>query len=163
MTDVPLRAIVYDDGAVVGPIAAGILAGWLEAGLKVCGLIEEQIPRPDRRRCDMMVTETFSGERIVISQDRGALARGCMLDSDALVRAGQLVGDALAGGAERAMFNKFGKTESEGAGLRDVIADAIAREIPTVVFVPRRNLDAWRAFAGDLANEIEAQALLTAA
>jgi hypothetical protein len=54
------------------------------------------------------------------------------------------------------MFNKFGKTEAAGRGLRDTIADANGRGVPTVVFVPRRNIEAWREFAGDLAIEIDA-------
>ena len=103
----------------------------------------------------MLVHELASGERIAISQDRGALARGCALDVDGLLRAGVLVRQALAAGSEHAMFNKFGKSEAEGGGLRDTIAEAIAAGARTVVFVPRRNLDAWRLFAGDLGTEVE--------
>jgi hypothetical protein len=152
----PLTAIVYDDGAIVAGIAGPIVDGWTRAGYVVCGLIEQHIARPDRRRCDMIVTEIASGERVSISQDRGALARGCMIDADGLLRACALVRQALQDGAQRAMFNKFGKTEAEGGGLRDTIADAISRDVSTIVFIPRRNLDAWRAFAGDFAVEYEA-------
>ena len=159
----PLTAIIYDDGAIVPGLARAIAASWRRDVLSACGLIETQIARPDRRRCDMRVTEIASGEEIAISHDRGALARGCMLDSDGLLRAALLVQRALARGAERAMFNKFGKSESEGGGLREAIADAIARGVPTVVFLPRRNLEAWRAFAGDLSDECEAGDLLQAA
>ncbi|MDE2363841.1 MAG: DUF2478 domain-containing protein [Hyphomicrobiales bacterium] len=153
-----LTAIVYDEGAVVPDLARGIARGWADAGLAACGLVETQIPRADRRRCDMLVTELASGAEIRISHDRGALARGCVLDADGLLRAAELTRAALAEGAQRAMFNKFGKSEAEGGGLREAIADAIARGVPTIVFVPRRNLEAWRAFAGDLAVEIEARA-----
>lgn len=156
MEDPALTAIVYDDGAVVAELAARIAARWAEQGLKACGLVERQIPRPGRRRCDMLVTELASGMEIAISHDRGALARGCVLDADGLLRAAELTREALAQGAERAMFNKFGKTEAEGGGLREAIADAIDRGVPTIVFVPRRNIAEWRGFAGDLATEVEA-------
>ena len=160
MTDTPaLTAIVYDDGAIVPEIARRIAQGWSGAGLRACGLVERQVPRPGRRRCDMLVTELSSGAEISISHDRGAFARGCVLDADGLLRAAELTRRALAEGAERAMFNKFGKTEAEGRGLRDTIADAIDRGVPTIVFVPRRNLEAWRQFAGDFAIEVEADAL----
>lgn len=149
----PLTAIVYDDGAVVAELAARIAADWARQGLKACGLVERQIPRPGRRRCDMLVTELASGTEIAISHDRGALARGCVLDPDGLLRAAELTREALAQGAERAMFNKFGKTEAEGGGLREAIADAIDRGVPTIVFVPRRNIAEWREFAGELAVE----------
>ena len=151
-----LTAIVYDVGAIVPDLAHAIAQRWSDEGLRACGLVERQIPRPGRRRCDMLVTELASGEEISISHDRGAFARGCVLDTDGLLRAAELTRQALADGAERAMFNKFGKTEAEGRGLRDTIADAIGRGVPTVVFVPRRNIGAWREFAGDLAIEIDA-------
>ena len=157
-----LTAIIYDDGADVAAIADAIVRRWADAGLKACGLIERQIPRPGRRRCDMRVTELASGAEITISHDRGALARGCMLDSDGLLRASALVQQALAQGAERAMFNKFGKSEAEGRGLRDAIADAMSRGVPTIVFTPRRNLAEWRAFAGELSTEREATDLMAA-
>lgn len=164
MADAPaLTAIVYDDGATMPALASRITQDWATAGLSACGLLERQIARAGRRRCDMLVTEISSGETIAISHDRGAEARGCLLDTDGLLRAGELVRRALAHGAQRALFNKFGKAEAEGGGLRDTIADAIARETPTVVFVPRRNIDAWRAFAGGLSIEVEAADMLAGA
>ena len=160
MTDDPaLTAIVYDSGALVPILARTIAERWSDQGLRACGLVERQVPRPGRRRCNMLVTELASGMEIPISHDRGAFARGCVLDADGLLRAAELTRRALADGAQRAMFNKFGKTEAEGHGLRDTIADAIGRGVPTIVFVPRRNLEAWRYFAGDLATEIEASSL----
>ncbi len=163
MTNSPaLTAIVYDDGAIVPGLAQGIAQRWSHEGLRACGLVERQIPRQGRRRCDMLVTELASGAEISISHDRGAFARGCVLDTDGLLRAAELTARALAEGAERAMFNKFGKTEAEGRGLRDTIADAIGLGVPTVVFVPRRNLEAWREFAGEFAVEVEAEALASA-
>lgn len=164
MADAPaLTAIVYDDSAIVPALASMIARGWAEEGHVACGLLEQQIARPGRRRCDMLVTEIASGETIPISHDRGAEARGCLLDADGLLRAGELVRRALTQGAQRALFNKFGQAEAEGGGLRDTIADALARETPTVVFVPRRNIDAWRAFAGDLSIEVEATSMLASA
>lgn len=53
------------------------------------------------------------------------------------------------------ILNKFGKVECEGGGLRDLIASAIDRGIPVVIGVPKRNIDAWRSFAGELAVELE--------
>ena len=53
------------------------------------------------------------------------------------------------------LLNKFGKTETEGGGFRCVISDALSLGIPVVIGVPRRNLAAWREYAGDFALEIE--------
>jgi len=54
------------------------------------------------------------------------------------------------------VLNKFGKAECEGRGLRDLIASAIDRGIPVIIGVPKRNLEAWRNFAGDFAVELKA-------
>jgi nucleoside-triphosphatase THEP1 len=62
---------------------------------------------------------------------------------------------ALADRPDVVIVNKFGKSESEGGGLRDVIADVVGAGIPLLISVPRRNLDAWRSFAGDAATEID--------
>ena len=51
------------------------------------------------------------------------------------------------------VLNKFGKVEAEGDGLRDALAKAVELEVPIVVGVPFRNLDQWRIFAGDMAEE----------
>ncbi|MDE2363990.1 MAG: DUF2478 domain-containing protein [Hyphomicrobiales bacterium] len=157
-----LTAIIYDSSAIVPEIARQIAHCWAAAGLAACGLVERQVERPGRRRCDMLVTEIASGAEIAISHDRGSLARGCALDADGLLRAAELTRAALADGCERALFNKFGKIEAEGGGLRDAIADAIGRGVPTIVFVPRRNIAEWREFASDLAIEVEAATLAPA-
>jgi len=38
--------------------------------------------------------------------------------------------------------------------LRDLIASAIDRGIRVVIGVPKRNVDAWRSFAGEFAMEL---------
>lgn len=156
----PLTAIVYGEGAIVAGISHTIVERWRRKGLRICGLMERQIARPGRRRCDVIVTELASGEEIGISQDRGEFARGCRLIPDAFAHAISLVSKALDNDAQRLIINKFGKTEVEGGGLRDAIARAIEKEIPTVVFVPRRNIEAWREFARELSFEIDAQDFL---
>lgn len=156
----PLTAIVYDEGAIVAGISHMIVEQWRRKRLRVCGLMERQIARPGRRRCDVLVTELASGEQVAISEDRGEFARGCMLIPDAFAHAISLVSKALDNDAQRLIINKFGKTETEGGGLRAAIACAIEKELPAVVFVPRRNIEAWREFAGELSFEIDAQDFL---
>jgi hypothetical protein len=98
----------------------------------------------------MVLHELASGTRIQISDYRGPLARGCKLDADAFLRAAELVGRTLAR-ADILILNKFGKLECEGGGLRSLIAQALDHSLPIVIFVPRRNLDSWRDFVGELA------------
>ena len=121
-------------------------------GLRVAGLIEDHMSSAERRYCDMVLQELASGTRILISENRGTLARGCRLDIDALLQAAELVRHTLAT-ADVLILNKFGKLECEGGGLRDLIAEAIDQAVPVVIFVPRRNLTSWRSFVGPLATE----------
>ncbi len=52
------------------------------------------------------------------------------------------------------ILNKFGKTEAEGGGFRDIIADVIMASVPLLIAVPWRNIESWRAFVGDACAEV---------
>ena len=147
-----IHAIIYDQGAATAAFARSLVAFSTDAGLRVAGLVEDDTARPDRGRCDMILHELMSGERVLISEYRGKQARGCRLDPDALLRAAERVRGTLAE-ADVLILNKFGKIECEGGGLRSLIVDALERAIPIVIFVARRNLDSWRDFVGTLATQ----------
>ena len=156
----PLTALVYDEGFGIGEVFAAIATRAEKAGLRLGGVIE----RPAKpggnaaRRCDMFLQDLASGQKVKISEDRGALARGCRLDLDNLSRTCAMVLASLTH-CDLILLNKFGKTEAEGGGFRCIISDALALETPVIIGVPRRNLEAWRAFAGDFGAEVEASAL----
>jgi hypothetical protein len=149
----PLTALVYDEGFAIGDIFRALAADAASRGLRLGGVIERRPAEPGRdHRCDMLLEDLAGGETTRISEDRGALARGCRLDHDAMSRVCALVLSRL---RERdlILLNKFGKTEAEGGGFRCIISDALALTIPVVIGVPRRNLAAWREFAGEFAVE----------
>jgi nucleoside-triphosphatase THEP1 len=106
----------------------------------------------------MVLEDLFSGQKVKISEERGALARGCRIDLDGLARTCALVLSSLTH-CDLVLLNKFGKTESEGGGFRCIVSDALALETPVIIGVPRRNLAAWRDYAGDLANEHDMAAI----
>jgi nucleoside-triphosphatase THEP1 len=149
-----IHAIIYDEGAPTSELARSLVAFWTQAGLRVAGLVEDDTPRPDRGVCDMVLHELVSGEHILISEYRGKQARGCRLDAGALLRAAELVRSSLAE-ADILILNKFGRIESEGGGLRSLIADAIDQAVPIVIFVPRRNQDSWQTFVSPLATQCD--------
>ncbi|WP_298421414.1 DUF2478 domain-containing protein [Rhodoblastus sp.] len=146
-----LTALVYDQGFAIGDVLSAIAAESRRSGWRLGGMIERPGPKTGGK-CDMLLEDLTSGETIRISEDRGALARGCRLDLDSLSRACALVLSSLSA-TDLILLNKFGKAESEGGGFRCIISDALALDIPVVIGVPRCNLDAWREFAGDLAVE----------
>ena len=149
----PLTALVYDESVAIGPVLRAIADSARAAGLRLGGVIEKAGPPPaPGRKCDMLFDDLAGGEIIKISENRGAYARGCRLDLDGLTRACALVLSQLEN-CDLILLNKFGKTEAEGGGFRCIISDALALEVPLVIGVPRRNLAAWREFAGELSFE----------
>lgn len=117
-------------------------------GLRLAGTVQSNHDRPDRRKCDMDLRVLPDGPTVRISEDRGGLARGCILDSGALEQTVFEVEQRL-DGADILIVNKFGKRESEGKGLTSVIAEALHRDIPVLVGVNGLNLAAFLAFAGE--------------
>jgi nucleoside-triphosphatase THEP1 len=65
-----------------------------------------------------------------------------------------LVKVSLSSGADLLIVNKFGKHEAEGRGFRDVIAEAVAMEIPVLVGLNALNRPAFESFAEGLAVQL---------
>jgi len=120
------------------------------AGLRLAGTVQVNTDRPGRRKCDMELRVLPDGPRVRISEDRGALARGCILDSAALEQTVVEVMERLSE-ADFLIVNKFGKREGEGRGMVPVIAAALDRGLPVLVGVNALNLPDFLSFAGGLA------------
>ncbi len=120
-------------------------------GLRCCGTVQINSERPDAGPCDMDVRVLPDGAVLRISQDLGPQARGCRLDPAALETAVGLVAASLSSGADLLIVNKFGKHEAEGRGFRDVIAEALALDIPVLVGLNAINRPAFENFAEGLA------------
>lgn len=127
----------------------------LAARLALCGTVQTNTARADRRKCDMDLRLLPSGQVLRISEDRGALARGCTLDGSVLAQA-VVATEAALPGADLLIVNKFGKTEAEGGGFAPVIGEAICRGMPVLVGVNALNLPAFEAFADGMAEALPA-------
>lgn len=85
-------------------------------GLRLAGTVQSNHERPNRKKCDMDLRVLPDGPVVRISEDRGELASGCILDSGALEQTVHEVERRL-DGADILIVNKFGKREAEGKGL----------------------------------------------
>lgn len=150
-----ILALLYSDSISADLFISELGHSLRNSGIAVAGIVQQNLARPDRAKCDMRVEELASGRLLQLSEDRGREARGCRLDQGALLDAAALLSAALRDGPEIVLLNKFGKHEAEGRGLRDVLAEAVQLGIPLVVGVPYRNVDQWRIFAGSFAEECE--------
>lgn len=125
------------------------------AGVRLAGTVQTNIARADRTKCDMDLRVLPDGPVVRISEDRGAMARGCMLDHSALEQTVTMVARRL-DGADLLIVNKFGKAESEGRGLVPVMSDALARGMTVLVGVNGLNLPLYLDFAGGLSEALPA-------
>ena len=148
-----ITAIIYGDGLRITPVIDRIATHLATEGFRLAGLIQREVERAGRSRCDMLLEELSTGETMAISQDRGEGARGCRLDVEALLTAVARTRSALASKPDLLVVNKFGKTECDGGGCRSLIIEAIEHNVPVLVAVPWGNLESWRRFVGDLAAE----------
>ncbi|MCB1333480.1 MAG: DUF2478 domain-containing protein [Roseivivax sp.] len=124
------------------------------AGVAVAGAVQINTETSHHDKCRMDLHVLPSRTVVPISQSLGPMAEGCRLDPDGLERAVGLVAAALEAGAGALVVNKFGKQEAEGRGFRPVIGEAIAAGVPVVTAVAPGYLDAFLAFAGDLAERL---------
>lgn len=148
-----ILALVYTDGFEVDRFLADLGYQLRSAGIAVAGLVQHNEFVRDRAKCDMTLEELASGTILQISEYRGREARGCRLDVNALYEASALLMSAIEAKPAIVILNKFGKVEAEGGGLRDALARAADLCIPVIVGVPYRNIEQWRLFAGELAEE----------
>lgn len=149
----PITAILCSEGRDAASLMLRIVRHLSASGVRSAGFIQRDIERPGQCRCDMMLEDLATGAVIAISENRGPEARGCRLDTHALMEAVAATERALLAAPGLLVVNKFGKTEAEGGGFRPVIADAVGRGIPVLTAIPWRNIDGWRRFAGSLAAE----------
>lgn len=120
-------------------------------GLKVGGVVQINTDRIDGGSCDMDVQVLPDGPVMRISQNLGRSARGCRLNPAALESAVGLVSASLVRGADVLIINKFGKHEVQGRGFREVIAEALAMDVPVVVGLNVLNSPDFEDFSGGLA------------
>lgn len=146
-----LAALVYDDhdnpDAVLRDFAADLRAH----GARVVGMVQSG-------QCadsSLSAVLVHSGETLLLAQPPSQTpaspgATGCKLDLSQLQAAGIRVADALAGGADLVVINRFGKRERDGKGLGFVIERALGADIPVVIAVSRASFADWIKFAGGM-------------
>src|SRR5262252_2088905 len=74
-------------------------------------------------------------------------ATGCRLDTGLLAAVAKRVATAIADGSDLVIINRFGRSESEGRGLTDLITRALDADIPVLLAVPERRFAACIKFS----------------
>lgn len=90
-----------------------------------------------------------------ISQNLGAGSEGCRLNAGALELAvAKVQQDFETRGADLMLLSKFGKQEVEGRGFRQLIAEALAADLPVLVTVGEDCLTGFNDFAQGMAQPV---------
>ncbi|MGO9359600.1 MAG: DUF2478 domain-containing protein [Xanthobacteraceae bacterium] len=153
-----VAALVYRNENYPDAAFARLVDSARAQGLKLAGVLQQLASEDADHRCDVVLEDLASGHRTPLFENRGRGARGCRLDEAALAEATARIEGSLESKPDLLVLSKFGKVECDGGGLRDLIAEAIDRDIPVIIGVPERNLEAWRQFAGEFAVELSEDA-----
>lgn len=125
-----------------------------EAGVALAGAVQRNIDRGAECACDMDVLIIGQEDRpIRISQSLGPGSTGCRLDAGALELAAGRVATVL-DGAELVIVPKFGRQEAMGRGFRALIGQALAGDLPVLIYVPTEQLAAFASFSGGMARQV---------
>lgn len=151
----PITAIVYSDGPQFEAFLQEFTTAMASQDLQLAGLVQRSEPKPGRVKCEMYLRDLATGELHGISDDRGPHARGCVLNTDRLLRACTAAEVRLSSQTDLLILCKFGKTEVDGGGFRGLIAKALELSVPVLIGVPLINLSPFREFSAGLAQEIE--------
>ncbi len=148
-----LAALVFETSADVNGAMADFAAALTARGKKLAGVIQVS-PRTVSDCQDLHVLDLSTGTRKPILQNLGTMSQACRADSAALGEVALIVRQALRAAPDLIFINRFGRLESEGRGMRDDIGAALASGIPVLIGVSVHYVEAWRAFAQDIGEEI---------
>jgi hypothetical protein len=123
-------------------------------GVPLAGAVQVNSERDATHKCDMDLHILSGSDVVRISQNLGALSRGCRLDPAGLEHAVGMVAAALESGPALLVVNKFGKQELDGRGFRPLIGEALSRGIAVLTAVNPGNLPGFLEFAGDYAEAL---------
>ena len=131
-------------------VLAEVAARLRAEGAALAGVVQLNDEFDAARPCHMDL-HILTGTQVVrISQNLGALSKGCRLDPAGLEQAVGVVARALEAGPELLIVNKFGKQEADGRGFRPLIGQALAAGIPVLTAVNAGNRAAFESFADGL-------------
>ena len=147
-----LAAIRYARDFPINELLRRVVAELKQRRLAVGGVLQRGESEDACAR--LLLVDIRTGESAVITQDRGKDAAGCKLDPRGMADIAHCISDAVTADVDLITINKFGRAESEGAGLLSCFAEVVVAGIPLLTAVREPYLDAWQAFHGGLATAL---------
>ncbi|MEB2844129.1 DUF2478 domain-containing protein [Rhizobiales bacterium RZME27] len=150
MRSAPLAAIVLPKGTSAEPLFDSLIKTLMADGVRVAGHVQREYPVPAGHDAEVVAKDIETGETFTIMQPRGGPGSGCRLDTGVLA---DLAGRTLARmnkQMEVLVLNRFGRTETEGNGLRAVYEKALELDVPVLTSVKPEHVEGWNAYTGDM-------------
>ncbi len=146
-----IAGICLSDSHLLDKLLAGIATEYLKKGFIVSGYLQSEDSSGIGRRGKIFL-RCISEERMInISQNLGRCSKGCRTDDMALASANFLIEKRLDKDIDLLILNRFGRSESEGKGLRSVIEKAFLLDIPTLIPVRAKYQLQWQDFTDGFA------------
>lgn len=146
----PLAAISLREGVAAEPLFDSVIETFRQNGVRIGGYVQRECYAPVGYDAEVLAEDIETGETFAIMQPRGGAGSGCRLDAGVLAH---LAGRALArldAEMDLLVLNRFGRTETEGNGLRAVYEKAIELGLPVLTSVKPEHVEGWKAYTGDL-------------
>src|SRR5215471_191823 len=141
-----LAAVVYGADDDPDRLLIDFAGDLSRSGRHVVGVV--QVGRNCRSENPVLGVVVLPGGDVVpLVEDVGTCTKGCRLDAGRLGGVAKRLAGALAGGSDLVIINRFGRTESEGRGLTDLITRAVNVDIPVLVAVPEHRFTALIKFS----------------
>ena len=160
-TEPRIAAVLYEDGAVLNQLFLEVVDELRSQGTRLCGVIQnaKKDETPGKSECcgGLGLEDLSLGEEISVTQNLGSGATDCHLDSHALVQVAGMLGSQLSASDKEIdllIINRFGQSESEGHGMRDVFAEAVMQGIPVLTAVKHDHQEAWEQWHGGIAQSL---------
>jgi molybdate transport system ATP-binding protein len=141
-------AVVYGAGDDVDAALSAAMAELVLADVAIGGLLQRFGKQVAPGKREMLLDILPDGETIRLNDPRGPGVQGCILDSDALMRAATAFRDAAEARPDLLLASRFGKEEVAGHGLRAELAEVLIAGIPLLIPVRINLLPDWIAFLG---------------
>lgn len=149
-----IGGIRWQDGDDVDQIILDVMAALKSDGLQPVGVVQRNADN-GADHCDGVGVEFVTSGRLMgISQELGPDALGCRLDNTKLAEIAGLVAEEIDSEADLLVLNRFGKSEADGGGLIDCASRAIAANIPVLIPISPKHVDAWNSYHGGLGVDI---------
>ena len=146
--------IGFKSGQPVDTLLAACVKSIQKTNVPIAGAIQASPEECAECSGALNLKDVENGRIYNFSQDLGAGAESCALDTQALTGISQHIVDALERQPRLVVINRFGKAEVEGHGFRRVVEQAMLADIPLLVAVREDFEAAWEAFHGGLATRL---------